>query len=155
MALIRIDSFVVFFLLSDGTFCPLQIIDTVGKERYRGLYLPYLNKSNIIIIIYNITNKYAFDEVSNYYKNVIKYKCNKNQRVILLGNKADLEEEREVSFEEGKSLAKLYNYIFMEVSCIKNENIKKSMEIAISFGLKELNNQNHLNTQEKKACSII
>jgi hypothetical protein len=40
----------------------------------------------------------------------------------------------------------------MEVSCKKNENIKKAIEIAISVGLKELNNQNHLIAQEKKAC---
>lgn len=142
-------------MLYDGTFCSLLITDTSGQDKYRSLYLRYLNKSNIIIIIYDITSKYTFNEVSNYYKNVIKDQCNKNQRVILLGNKSDLEEEREVSFEEGKSLAELYNYIFMEVSCKKNENIKKAIEIAISVGLKELNNQNHLIAQEKKACSII
>ena len=45
----------------------------------------------------------------------------------------DLEEKRQVSFEEGKSLAKLNNYVFMEVSCLYNKNIKEAMEIAFSL----------------------
>ena len=97
--------------------------------------------------MYDIADRYSFDEVTNYYKNIIKDKCTKNQRVILLGNKTDLEERREVSFDEGKSLAELNDYIFMEVSCLKNENIKKAMEIAISVGLKDKSNKN---TQEIK-----
>ena len=109
--------------------------------------------------MYDIANRHSFDEVSNYYKSIIKDKFTKNQRVILLGNKTDLEERREVSFDEGKSLAELNDYIFMEVSCLKNENIQKAMEIAISVGLKGKSN---INTQEikkivhKKApCLII
>ena len=89
-------------------------------------------------MIYDITDKFSFVLVSSYFKKQIKDKCNKNKRVILLGNKSDFEEQRKVSFEEGKTLAKLNNYIFMEVSCLKNENIKIAMEIAISVGLNDI-----------------
>ena len=93
--------------------------------------------------MYDITNKESFNEVSIYYKKLIGDKCTKNQKIILLGCKIDLEELRKVSFEEGKSLAQLNNYIFMEISCLKNENIKKAMEIAISVGLKDIQNQSN------------
>ena len=69
-----------------------------------------------------------------------------------MGNKSDLEEFRQVPFEKGKSFAKLNNYIFMEVSCLENKNIKEAMEIAISIGLigKKINKVN-----SKSLCSII
>ena len=82
--------------------------------------------------MYDITDKHTFKEVSSF-NELINKNCNKNPKIILLGNKADLEEKRQVSFEEGKSLAKLNNYVFMEVSCKKNKNIKEAMEIAFSL----------------------
>ena len=129
---IGIRSYFYTFLLSDGSFYNIHIIDTTGQERYRPLVKPYLNKVHVIIIMYDITNKHSFNEVSSF-NELIKNNCNKNQKVILLGSKADLEEERQVSFEEGKSLAKLNNYVFMEVSCLYNKNIKEAMEIAFSL----------------------
>ena len=139
-----------YILLSEGILCKLDIIDPPGQEKFRPLSLQYLNSSNIIIIIYDITDKSSFDAVSLYYKNIIKDNCTKNQRVILLGNKTDLELLRQVSINEGKSLAEDNNYVFMEVSCLKNK-VKKAMEIAISIGLNDLNKENY----QKKDCSII
>ena len=125
--------------MSDGSFYQLNIIDTSGDIKYISLSTNFIKKSNVIIIMYDITNKNSFNELS-FFNEAIKNNCDKNQKVILLGNKADLEKEREVSIEEGKSLAKLNKYIFMEVSCLENRNIKEAMEIAISIGVIGKNN---------------
>ena len=150
----------VSVLLSDDIVYGLSIIDTPGVERCRPLAGAYLIRSDIIIIMYDITNKDSFNDVS-FYNELIKKNCNRNKKVILLGNRVVLDKERQVSFEEGKSLAKSNNFIFMEVSCVKNENIKKAMEIAISIGLKDLKKESTKSFQEikeirsRESCLII
>ena len=143
----------VSVLLSDDIVYGLNIIDTPGVERLRPLAGAYLIRSDIIIIMYDITNKDSFNEVS-YFNQQIKEICKMNKKVILLGNRVVLDKEREVSFEEGKSLAKSNNFVFMEVSCVKNENIKKAMEIAISIGLKDLNKESTKSFQESKEIRL-
>ena len=59
--------------------------------------------------------------------------CKSEIKVILLGNKSDLEKEREVSQEEGRNLAIENNYLFSEVSCKENSNILESFEKLIDI----------------------
>ena len=125
--------------MSDGSFYHLDIVDTSGDKKYLDVLTSFIKDSNVIIIMYDITNKDSFKGLSTF-NEVIKNYWDKNKKVILLGNKSDLEKERKVSFEEGKYLAKLNNFIFMEVSCLENRNIKETMEIAISIGVTGKNN---------------
>ena len=125
--------------MSDGSFYHLYIVDTSGDKKYLDVLTSFIKDSNVIIIMYDITNKDTFNGLSTF-NEVIKNYWDKNKKAILLGNKADLEKERKVSFEEGKYLAKLNNFIFMEVSCLENRNIKETMEIAISIGVTGKNN---------------
>ena len=112
----------------------MELIDTPGGEKFRKNFTPLLNKSDTIILMYNINAKKSFEAISDFNK-LIKDNSNEDIKVLLLGNKSSLIEKREVSFEEGKSLAKLNNYAFMEVSLKDIESIKDAIEIAISLGL--------------------
>ena len=131
---IHYDFHILYFLLSDDTNCLLELIDTPGGEKFRKNFTPLLNKSDTIILMYNINAKKSFEAISDFNK-LIKDNSNEDIKVLLLGNKSSLIEKREVSFEEGKSLAKLNNYAFMEVSLKDIESIKDAIEIAISLGL--------------------
>ena len=83
-------------------------------------------------MVYDISARKSFDEVKNYYCEKIKELCNPNIPIILLGNKTDKEEERQVEQNEGASLALSYNYIFKETSALKNDygilNIEKNYQ---------------------------
>ena len=60
-------------------------------------------------------------------------KCKPNTKVILLGNKTDLEEKRVVLPEEGAGFALENDYIFMETSCLKNSNVANAFEALIEL----------------------
>ena len=84
-------------------------------------------------MVYDISNHSSFDEIKNYYCNEIRDICQNNIPVILLGNKTDLEDERQVSQEDGVILAVSHNYKFMETSAKKNENVADAFEALIEL----------------------
>ena len=117
--------------LYDGKLVFIQLIDTVGEERFRSLNSLYYVKADIVFLVYDITNRNSFEERKEYYRDEIKKKCKENIKVFLLGNKNDCEEKRVVSMEEGYNFALKNNYFFMETSCAKNENVYEVFEDAI------------------------
>ena len=84
-------------------------------------------------MVYDISNRLSFNEIQDYYCNKIKELCQKDIPIILLGNKTDLEDERQVSKEEGIALALSYNYKFKETSALKNENVADAFEALIEL----------------------
>jgi ribosome biogenesis GTPase A len=88
-------------------------------------------KVDSIILIYDITNRSTYEKC-NYYLDKIK-KLKEETKTILVGNKADQEEKRNVSIEEAANFAALNNIIFFEISCAKNKNITKVIKCAIEY----------------------
>ena len=121
------------FLLSDNSIINLQIYDTPGQEKYRALIESYYKRADGIILVYDISNKESFKECKNYFCENIKEKCKRDIKVILVGNKSDLEEKREVSFQEANDFASLNNYIHIQTSCLKNENVFEAFEKIIGI----------------------
>ena len=85
-----------------------------------------------IILVYDISSRQTFEECKTYYRDAIKERCKDNIKVILIGNKNDLEEERKVTTEEGYDFALENNYLFIEGSCFKNDCIYEAFEILIT-----------------------
>ena len=96
-------------------------------------------------MVYDITNRESFEECKNYYNIKLKEKCKKDIKVILLGNKTDLEDQRKVSSEEGAGFSLENDYIFMETSCLQNKNVASAFETLI-----ELTNREEQKKQVKK-----
>jgi len=80
----------------------LQIWDLGGQERFRHIVEAYYKKMNGIIIVYDVTNKYSFKNITDYYLKAIEYYCNQDVVKVLVGNKCDAP-GRVVTEEEGKS----------------------------------------------------
>ena len=132
-------------------------MDTAGQERFKSINTSYYRKADCCLLVYDISNKYSFEQQKDYFIETIKEKCKKNNQIILLGNKTDLEDKRQVSSEEGAYLALLNNYIFLETSCLKNENVADAFETLIEITNREAKkakngvNQNNISlTNEKK-----
>ena len=128
-----VDFFIKTFQLSDGSVVNCLIYDTGGQEKFKSINSQYYRKANAILLLYDITNKDSFDEINNYYSKEIRERCNKNIPVVLIGNKLDLENEREVSQEEAIILAKQENYVFRETSCKTNQNVANAFEALIEL----------------------
>ena len=120
--------------------------DTGGQERFNAINESYYKKADAILLIYDITQRNSFETIKEYYCPKIKDLCKVDIPIILLGNKADLEEKREVTIDEGAGLALEGNFKFKETSCVKNENVADAFEALIELW----NFENHKKEKEKE-----
>ena len=166
MATHGIDFIAKTFQLSDGSVVNCLIYDTCGQEKYFSINESYYKKADAALVVYDISQKDSFDIIKDYYCENIKQFCRKNIPIILLGNKTDKEENREVSTEEGIELAKREKYKFKETSCAKNENVADAFEALIEMwnmeNIKQMNdskgkineNKQDKNKGEKNSGSL-
>ena len=108
----------------------LIIYDTAGQEKFRSLIPMYIREAQIILFIYDISDRESFDSMPRWIQEV-KDVINKEVVYTLIGNKIDLEKERKVTFDEGKKLAEQNNFVFQEVSAKTGENFEKLFEVQI------------------------
>ena len=109
--------------LKDGTEAKLMIFDTAGQERFKSLAENYIRKANGILLVYDISEKQSFQNIENWMESIRE---NSNESpIILIGNKSDLNDERQVSFEEGQQKADEFGCPFYETSCKTGDNVNK------------------------------
>ena len=116
----------------------LSIYDTAGQERYGTLTNQYINGLNGLFLVYDITSRETFNKIDNWMDRV-KERLDVNKvAIILIGNKCDDNEGREINKDEGESLAKKLNVQFFETSAANGQNVKEAF-IALLKKLIELN----------------
>ncbi|XP_075069573.1 ras-related protein Rab-10-like isoform X2 [Mixophyes fleayi] len=112
----------------DDTELKLQIWDTAGQERFHTLSVSYFRGAQGFVLVYDITNPNSFENTSLWMKD-IKMKAGEEVEVVLLGNKCDMEDKREVSKERGEKLAWEHGIPFFETSAKENINIENAFFI--------------------------
>ena len=122
-----------FVRLDDGTIVELNILDTAGQEKFNSINEIYYKQADCCLLVYDITSKDSFEALKTYYIPKIKENCESILKVILLGNKADLKDKREVSENEGLNLATENKYIFMESSCKDNLNVSDAFSAIVQM----------------------
>jgi len=92
----------------------------------------YYQQAHGVVLVYDISSRESFENL-HFWKDLIENKCNQDTKVLLIGNKSDLDSIREVSKKEGEEYAEKYNYFFMETSAKKNFNgeVEKAFELII------------------------
>ena len=103
-----------------GTNIKLQMWDTAGQEKYKGLIPSYVRNSSIVFLIYDVSVKSSFDNIPNWINFI---RSIENNTLVLCGNKIDLA-EREVKKEDGEALAQKEGIAFFEVSAKTGDGIK-------------------------------
>ena len=121
------------YKLSDGSLVNVCILDTAGQEKFKSVTENYYKKADCCLLVYDITRRNTFKECTDYYTPNIRQKCKKNIQIILLGNKTDLEDQREVKPEEGANFANENGFDFMETSCLQNKNVANAFEALIEM----------------------
>eukprot|EP00440_Ansanella_granifera_P063790 gb/GFBE01069157.1/.p1 GENE.gb/GFBE01069157.1/~~gb/GFBE01069157.1/.p1 ORF type:complete len:212 (+),score=59.95 gb/GFBE01069157.1/:1-636(+) len=121
-ATIGIDFLSKTMYLEDRTV-RLQLWDTAGQERFRSLIPSYIRDSSGAIVVYDITSRASFLNTSKWIEDVRSERGN-DVVIILVGNKTDLGDRRQVSTEEGEEKAKENGVMFIETSAKMGTNIK-------------------------------
>ncbi|XP_014799873.1 ras-related protein Rab-8B isoform X1 [Numenius arquata] len=109
----------------DGKKIKLQIWDTAGQERFRTITTAYYRGAMGIMLVYDITNEKSFDNIKNWIRNIEEHASSDVERMIL-GNKCDMNEKRQVSKEKGEKLAIDYGIKFLETSAKSSINVEEA-----------------------------
>uniref|UniRef100_A0A672P0A1 small monomeric GTPase n=1 Tax=Sinocyclocheilus grahami TaxID=75366 RepID=A0A672P0A1_SINGR len=118
----------------DGKKIKLQIWDTAGQERFRTITTAYYRGAMGIMLVYDITNEKSFENIKNWIRNIEEHASSDVERMIL-GNKCDMNDKRQVSKERGEKLAIDYGIKFLETSAKSSTNVE---EVRAIFWLKSV-----------------
>ena len=143
------------YQLSDGSLVNVKILDTVRQEKFKSISERYYKEADGCLLVYDISKRSTFDEIKEYYKEKIKEKCKEDIKIILLGNKTDLEEKREVPSEEGAIFAAENGYMFMETSCLQNKYVADCFETLIEIIGREAKEKEKYQTNEDEGSIKI
>jgi Ras-related protein Rab-1A len=102
----------------------LQLWDTAGQERFRSLTSNFFGRADGFVLTYDISNRPSFDHVIGWMRD-IKTRAPPDCDIVLCGNKSDLDNDRVVTFDEGKQLADEYGVQFFETSALTGHNVEK------------------------------
>ncbi|CAF3182033.1 unnamed protein product [Rotaria socialis] len=122
-ATIGIDFLSKTMYLEDRTV-RLQLWDTAGQERFRSLIPSYIRDSTVAVVVYDITNSNSFQQTSRWIEEV-RAERGSDVIIMLVGNKTDLADRRQVSTADGEQKAKDFNVMFIETSAKAGYNVKQ------------------------------
>ena len=108
-----------------------QIWDTAGQEKYKAITGAYYKGSKGAFVVYDITRRDTFESADRWI-NDLKVTADPKINIILIGNKCDLEDKREVLKEQGEEKAKSFDCAFLETSALKGDNIDKGFEMMVN-----------------------
>ena len=115
----------------EGTKIKVQIWDTAGQERFRAITRGYYKGAVGALIVYDITKSQSFKNVARWLVELHEH-SDPNIVIMLVGNKVDLKDQREVSTEEAKNYAKQEGLLYIETSALDNTNIPEAFKQTIT-----------------------
>ena len=107
----------------NGNIVRLLLYDTAGQEKFKSLIPMYIRDANIILVVYDITNKDSFTH-TEHWVNETKDLKREDAIFVLVGNKIDLEENRVVGKKEAEDFATEKGFLFYEVSAKTGDNVQ-------------------------------
>ena len=102
----------------------IEIWDTAGQERYKSITSVYYKGAKGAFIVYDITSRKSFDDVDKWIEE-IKEKTSKDIKLIIIGNKIDLKDERDITTNEALNKFKGMDIPFMETSALDDTNVSE------------------------------
>ena len=106
----------------------LTIFDAPGQEIYRSVINSYLKNAHAVVFVYDITNEESFENIHKVWRFLLQDITQKDALCFLVGNKADMESERNVRTEEAEKYAEENNMQFFEVSAKTGDKIEELFE---------------------------
>ena len=137
-----------------GKSVKLQIWDTAGEERFKNIISSYYRGASGILLLYDITDRESFENLNSWLIDIEK-NTKKDVCKILVGTNCDLEDERKVTYQEGKEFATSNEMRFIEVSVENNINVNEAFDILLEDIMNKISNKKEKKDDEKIVKSPI
>jgi GTPase KRas protein len=141
----------------DNVIVHLRIEDTNGSDGHFLLSESHYRNANGFLLVYSIIDRSSFEQVNQHMERIQKVKDTNQFPMILVGNKLDLNDDRVVSYEEGKNFARDCNIpLFMECSAKTGENVEQIfIEVIRLCRNNSSRNQNQTESENSKKCYLM
>lgn len=110
----------------DDETCLLDILDTAGQEEYSAMRDQYMRTGQGFVLAYAITSRSSFDEIGQFKEQICRVKDADKVPMVLVGNKSDLDNERQITTQEGAERARGWGIPFFETSAKNRINVEES-----------------------------
>ncbi|GJQ78506.1 putative GTP binding protein [Trypoxylus dichotomus] len=140
----------------DGEPALLDILDTAGQVEFTAMRDQYMRCGEGFLICYSVTDRHSFQEALEYRKLIQKVRASEDTPLVLVGNKFDLQMQRKVTTEEGKSLARQFGCPFYETSAalrtyvddafhtlVREIRVKERQKLESRFSFTAVNGDHH------------
>jgi len=115
----------------------IQVWDTGGQQRYRPVLASCYRGALGVIIVFDVTNMVSFKNIQQWLVEVEEFSTSSTIPRMLVGNKADLTDRREVEASLAEEFARQHNITYMETSVIGKENIKEAFLELVKTGIRQ------------------
>lgn len=144
----------------DAETCFLDILDTAGQEEYAALRDGYMRNGQGFLLVFNIIERKSLEELNQFRDHILRVKDKDAVPIVMIGNKCDLESERQVSKQEGQNVAQGWSVPFFEASAKANINVHESFyelvrEVRKDIAKSATNKVQPSKPSHKKKCSIL
>jgi len=114
-----------------GKLISAHVWDTAGQERFSSITSAYYRGALGVIIAYDTTKYVTFKNAKQWLKELQLKTDDSSASILLVGNKIDLENLREVPTREGKLFAEQEGLSFIETSALNNINVDNAFEMIL------------------------
>ncbi|XP_071764492.1 ras-related protein ralB-B-like [Centroberyx gerrardi] len=109
----------------DGEEVQIDILDTAGQEDYAAIRDNYFRSGEGFLLVFSITEHESFTATSEFREQILRVKEEDGIPLLLVGNKSDLEERRQVSADEAAGRAGEWGVQYVETSAKTRANVDK------------------------------
>ena len=113
-----------------------QFWDTAGQELFSSISYSLYKNAHGVIMCFDLTRKETFDRLESWMKEVENH-CPAGTSILITGLKSDLQGQRQVTVDEGKSFARKWKVFYIETSALSNSNVDKAFRVIMEESLKE------------------
>ena len=139
----------------DETTCFLEILDTAGQEEYKALRDQYMRTGDGFVMVFSVIDRKTFEEINEFYEQILRVKDTDAFPMCLVGNKCDLESERVISQDEAKNFAKELKIPYLEASAKMRKNVDECFYELVREVRKTKKTSSAPSKEKKKGCFIL
>ncbi|CUM67513.1 uncharacterized protein PRCAT00005212001 [Priceomyces carsonii] len=129
----------------------IEILDTAGQDEFSIMNEKHLIGIHGYLLVYSVTSRQSFELIEVIRDKILDSIGSDDITMVLIGNKCDLNYQRQVELEDGVNLAKKFNCRFLESSVRDNVNVNKAFESLIE----EIENKQNPPVKQNEKCTIV